>query len=179
MISLKECVVSDASPIISLERIPKGHLYLSKLFSKVYVPEKAMFEITRKPPRTFEDYKDFYNISEIIEVVNCKIDRTISDIDTLFDFKKDNDYEGEAYALSFAIQNGFRVLLDDKKPIAIAKKNGIKFYNLGTYTLRAYKKFILSIFEAEEMLENFKNANIYSEADYLLYRQILLNIDSK
>jgi len=50
---------------------------------------------------------------------------------------------------------------------------------LGNYTLRAYKKSILSIFEAEEMLENFKNANIYSEADYLLYRQILLNIDSK
>lgn len=175
MTNSKEIVVSDASPIISLERIPQGHLYLTKLFSKVYIPHKAMSEITRKPPRTFEEYLVYYNISEVIEVVNCEIEKTISDIETLFDFKKDKDYEGEAYALSYASQKDLRILLDDKKPIAIAKKNGIKFYNLGTYTLRAYKKSLITRMEAIEMLDNFRKANVYSEADYLLYKQVLAN----
>ena len=58
-------VVSDASPIISLERIPNGHELLHLFFAKVIVPEPVMTEIYLKFYPSPEIYLKTYSITDL------------------------------------------------------------------------------------------------------------------
>lgn len=171
-----ERIVADASVIISLERVlsvGSGAEHLHKLFGQVLIPEKAMVEVTRFHGISAEVYCQRFNFASLLQVVTVEVDPSLPDMQKLYDAKKDHDYEGEAYAISLALREGLRILLDDTTGIAIAIKNGLKPYNLGTATLRAFRKGCLTQDEAEAILLAGCTVNMYTSKLYQQYMGLL------
>lgn len=174
-----ERIVADASVIISLERVlpvGTGAEHLRKLFDQILIPERAMGEVTRFHGISAEAYCQQFNFASLLQVVAVEVDPDLQDIQRLYDAKKDHDYEGEAYAISLALREGLRILLDDTTGITIAIKNGLKPYNLGTATLRAFKKGRITQDEAETLLLAGCNVNMYSSKLYQQYLGLLQSI---
>lgn len=171
-----ERIVTDASVIISLERLSPqgiGSELLQKLFGQILIPEKAMQEVTRFHKIPTEEYMRRYRLDSFLRVVPVQVDTALQDIQRLYDGKRDVDYEGEAYAITLAVHEGLRILLDDVTGISVALKNGLKPYNLGTATLRCFSKGLLTQTEAERLLLEGHSINMYSQKVYQQYLTIL------
>ena len=78
-----EIVVTDASPIISLELIPNPSEFLHKLFYKLYIPEKAMEEAVRKTLKTYKQYLNELGIVDMLEIQKVNVDTSILGIENV------------------------------------------------------------------------------------------------
>lgn len=171
-----ERIVTDASVIISLERVlpvGTGVEHLRKLFGQVLIPERAMDEVTRFHGISAETYCQKFNYGSLLQVVSVEVDQSLPDMQRLYDAKKDHDFEGEAYAISLALREGLRILLDDTTGISVALKNGLRPYNLGTATLRAFQKGNITQEEAETLLRAGHTINMYPQKLYEQYLGLL------
>jgi predicted nucleic acid-binding protein len=166
----KEIVVSDASPIISLERVTNGFVFLHDLFDKVHIPEKVMEEIIKKPPfpppHTIEAYLKFFNIDDIVEIHSNNVDMTIPGIlifqTPLLDFK------GEAYSITLARDLNLPVLFDDKQPRNFAAHLGLKPTNMGFQAIKAYKDGTITQSYAKIIVNTLFMAGVFDSRQHFI-----------
>lgn len=60
-------IVSDAGPIITLEKMEDGFLFIQRIYDKILVPPQVMLEISSKYTSPHQ-YLSTYNIINLIEV---------------------------------------------------------------------------------------------------------------
>jgi predicted nucleic acid-binding protein len=164
----KEIVVSDASPIISLERVTNGFSYLHDLFDKVHIPEKVMDEVIKKPPfpppHTFETYLDFFNISDIVEIHLNRVDNTIPGI--LIFQTPSLDFKGEAYSITLARDMNLPLLVDDKQPMNLAAGIGLQPTNIAFQAVKSYQNGNITQGYARVIVNSLFSAGVFDSKLY-------------
>lgn len=175
----KEIVVSNTSPMITLvETLPDGNLLLKKLFEKILIPrvvieelieEKSVGALTKDRPRfyTCQQYLDFYNISDIIEMHDIDVDSAIPEIDILD--------KGEAVAISLAIREQLLLMIDEKKGIRVAKESGVKIERSAEQIIKAVKNGIITHEEAHDKLNLLRSTQRTGEK---LHNQLMNQLES-
>lgn len=174
----KEIVVSDASPIINLEKIDEGFSYLSKFFLKVLIPKQVLLETVKKTKESPQDYLKRHGIDDIVEIHETPLHLELQEITSLTN-RKNNTFKGEAFALSLAYNKDLLLLMNDKRAIKIADKNDIKVLSLEAYAIRAFMNNIITFSEADTLRENSYKAFIIGEKENIELKNLLLRAREK
>ena len=130
-------IVSDSTTLIILFDLKRLDL-LSKLFSKIIIPNAVYNEISHKKPIKLPDFITVKTPHE------CEILETLK---TILD-------NGESEAIALALQMKSGLIIDEKKGRKIAISQGIEIIGLlGIIYLNITKGFITKA-QAKEFLEN-------------------------
>ena len=140
-------IVSDTTTIIILGKLNRYDL-LENIFSKIYVPQEVMREISVK-----ED-----GIYEKIEQNLLFESKDISDT-SLFDILNNLLDSGESQAIVLAKELNLILLIDEKKGRKIAKNMGLNIIGLLGILILNVKKKYTSKDEALKILERIKELN--------------------
>ena len=137
-------IVSDTTTLIILGKLKQYHL-LENLFSKIYIPNEVMKELSKKSDGILEQIEEL----DLFEVKN------ISDMH-LFHFLDEILDKGESQAIVLANELNMILLIDEKKGRAIAKDMGLEIIGLLGVLILNVKKSHLSQKKAKAILEDIK-----------------------
>ena len=65
---LAEHIVSNTGPLISLEKLTDGFIFIRKLYTKILIPQKVLEEVSVKNFASTGEYLAYYGINDLIEV---------------------------------------------------------------------------------------------------------------
>jgi predicted nucleic acid-binding protein len=139
---MHEVVISDAGPLISLEKISGGFAFLRKMAKHVLIPEAVLLEAGAKS-RNPEEYLLDHGIADLTEIVRG--------IDTTRIAAMAGSrplHRGEMEALALALERGLPVLLEDEDVRKVAKAADIKFVGIGGLVLAAARQNVVNREEA-------------------------------
>ena len=139
-----QSIVSDTTTLIILGKLGRYDL-LENLFSKIYLPQEVMREVSIKSDGVDEEIEknELFEVKEITDIA----------LFTLLDGILDR---GESQAIVLAKELGLVLLIDEKKGRSIAKNMGLDIIGLlGVLILNVKKENILKE-EAIVTLEEIK-----------------------
>lgn len=139
-----QSIVSDTTTLIILGKLKYYHL-LSNLFSKIYIPNAVMNELSKKSD----------GISEQIEKLDLFEIKSISG-KQLFHFLDEVLDKGESEAIVLANELNMILLIDEKKGRSIAKNMGLDIIGLLGILILNVKKNHISKEESKLILDNIK-----------------------
>ena len=152
-------IVFDSSTMVLLAKIDMIDLFISNFHGRVAIPEQVRVEVCRKA-REETPLIEHLIKDQKISVLKAKNRRHMSKI--MEDFNID---EGEAEALTLAIQEGASVVAtDDRNAIRASKLLKIDFVTAIAFLVRALEKDLVSRDEALIKLKKLHSIGRYSNA---------------
>ncbi|MBI2488075.1 MAG: hypothetical protein HYW01_14250 [Deltaproteobacteria bacterium] len=132
---MSKAIVSDTSPLISLEKISGGFNFIRKLYDKVFIPPAVLEELSKGSFSDPVKYLKKYKIEELVEVKPVSTISEIPDIDRLD--------EGEKQAISLAYQLNLPLLIEETMGRRIALSAGIHISGIAGQIVKAYREKII------------------------------------
>lgn len=120
-----EAVVADASPLISLEKLPAGFSLLQHTCSRLIVPQAVALEVSVFLEEGV-DYFDLHDVGRFVGVEIIPNDQiplstwSGSELDLLGD--------GEKYALALAQDSQTPLLAEERKARSLAREGGLRVF---------------------------------------------------
>ncbi len=163
---MKREVVSDAGPLISLEKMEGGYSFIRKLISKIIVPPSVLEEVFSGSFSTAEDYLQAFNIQDLIETqVPPVIPEAINSNPDL------HQPEKEAIALALSIQKP--LLIEEDIGRGVGDSLGLIISGIAGLVLQAQAQKIINKKEATlKLRELFEGGRLNRK----LYESLLQNI---
>ena len=62
-------IISDTGPLISLEKLENGYQFIEKLYKNIFVPKVVIEELYQGEFANWDDYKNYYNVSDCLKIV--------------------------------------------------------------------------------------------------------------
>lgn len=122
---LNKIIVSDAGPLISAEKIPKGYNILKKIFDAIYIPRQVYDELTVYS----DNYFSVHNLHDFLIVKSV----------TKYPIFQKHLGKGEKAAISLALDNKLDLLIDEKNGRKEANSLGIPIIGFGGIIIHAFK----------------------------------------
>ena len=166
--SEKRLVVSDTGPLISLERIENGFVFVRGLFDNIIVPHAVLEEVSRGQFSSTAEYLQNYRIEDLIDVKEP--DQTISlpGLNRL--------HKGEKDAILLARELDLPLLIEETIGRQIAKASNLIISGIAGVVLRAYRENMISLGEAEDKL---KELYLGGRVNRVLYNALLKDLADK
>ncbi len=148
-------IVSNTSPIISLEKLSDGFTFIRLLYDKILVPPAVLDELTDNN-ETHADYLQRYQIEDLIEVQSPRILLAIRSNPQL--------HEGEIQAISLAHNRNLPKLLEEREGRNVAKSLGMRFSGIVRQIADAFNQGLIGHIEARNKLATLLNTNRINKA---------------
>ncbi len=133
-------IVSNTSPLIILKK-SKAIFVLDDLFDSILIPKSVQKELFRRE-------KDFFSSLKILELTELKRGNLVKALKLIVD-------EGEAEAITLAMELNLPLLIDDRKGRRVAERLGLKF--IGSLGLLKIAKERGIIAEVKPFIQKFLN----------------------
>ena len=140
-----ESIVSDTTTLIVLGKLDRYDL-LENLFTKVYIPQEVLQEVSKKSDGTYEKIVSHHLFER----------KYISNL-TLFWLLDGILDRGESEAIVLAKEMNLILLIDEKKGRVVAKNMGLDIIGLLGILILNVKKKNISKDEAVAVLEEIKD----------------------
>lgn len=163
---MSKVIVSDTSPLISLEKISGGFDFIRKLYDRVFIPPAVSEELTEGRFSDPEKYLNKYRIEDLVEVKSAA---TISEIPSF-----DRLDKGEKEAISLAYQLNLPLLIEETIGRRVALSAGIHISGIAGQIVKAYREKIIERTEAtHKSKELFQSGRISKK----LYDALLVALE--
>ena len=123
----EKIAISDAGPLISLEKLDDGCKFIDKIYEKIVIPQTVFNEISVKNEAFYKKRM----FSGKLEVVKVEKIENIPDIEYL--------HRGEIEAISLAFQCNLTLLIEEYAGRLSAQKLGVRRIGIGGIILKAYR----------------------------------------
>ena len=157
-------IVSDTGPLISLEKINNGYVFIRKLYDKIIIPPAVMEELSEHL-ESFNQYLERFQIRELIEIRKPIILPSLKAHNFL--------HKGEIEAISLAKNLNLSLLIEESAGRRIANSMGLKFSGMARQVANACRNEIITNSEAKEKLLELLHANRINRK---IYEAILIRI---
>lgn len=137
-------VVSDAGPLISLEKPSGGYPLIARLYERIIVPPQVLEEIAQGRYSQPQEYLKTHQISDLIEV------RTPGSIPVLSESQR--LHEGEVQAIALARELNLPLLIKETVGRRVALAAGVKISGIAGQILRAYREEVVDRSAAQSLL---------------------------
>jgi len=138
-------IISDTTALIIFAK-SNTLFFLSNLFKKIYIPQAVYNELNFKNDIVKYRVEKFDKISL----------KAISDLKTLQRIQRLNIDEGEAEAITLAIELDLQLIIDEKKGRKIAINQGLKIVGALGILIENYKQNFISLEESHYYFNLFK-----------------------
>lgn len=132
---MRNFVVCDAGPLISLEKIPGGFAFMQKLYGKILVPEAVLGEVAYHYASP-ADYLWQHKIEHFLDVRIVQVQPDLPGLKLLD--------EGEKHALSLAKEVNGHILIEEKYGRRSAQEMGLRYSGIAGQVMKAVRLGVLS-----------------------------------
>ncbi|MBD1919317.1 MULTISPECIES: hypothetical protein [Cyanophyceae] len=139
-----DIIVSDAGPMISLEKLSDGYGWMQQLYGQVLIPGAVAQELYQGMFSNWEAYRSHYNFGDFISVVEVTTTETFPGYDLLD--------VGERQAIQLAWKQQLPLLIEEEQGRQVAKALGLTFSGLAGQILKAYREQVISSTVAQASL---------------------------
>lgn len=140
-------IVSDTSPLISLEKIDGGYKFFRQLYDKVLVPPAVLRELAAGPFENEEDYLSHFGIDDLLQV----------ETPARFELDKPEHLDpGEREAIALALEGDLPLQIEEEAGRTLARELGIRISGIDGQILRAVREEIIDAGLANRMLVALK-----------------------
>ncbi|MCS3648843.1 putative nucleic acid-binding protein [Salinibacter ruber] len=140
-------IVSDTSPLISLEKIDGGYKFFRQLYDKVLVPPAVLRELAAGPFENEEDYLSHFGIDDLLQV----------ETPARFELDKPEHLDpGEREATALALEGDLPLQIEEEAGRTLAPELGIRISGIAGQILRAVREEIIDAGLANRMLVALK-----------------------
>jgi predicted nucleic acid-binding protein len=136
-------IISDTGPLISLEKLENGYKFIEQLYQEIFVPKIVTDELFQGEFTNWNDYKNYYNVSDCLKIVEEEL--------TILEVLKDLD-KGEQQAIQLAYNLQLPLLIEEEKGRKIAKQLGLKFSGIAGQIIKAHREHIISADDGRKKL---------------------------
>jgi len=158
---MSERVVSDTGPLISLEKMDRGFEFIQRLYDTILVPPAVMDELAEQFPSP-DAYLQYHKIENLIQVVPTQV------IDIL---DRNRLHEGEAQAISLALNQNLPLLIEETYGRKIARSLGLKVSGIAKQIIIANRKNLIDFYDAERKLKELLKAHRINQRIYDMVRR--------
>ena len=136
-------IVSDTSPLISLEKIDGGYMLFRQLYDKVLVPPAVLRELAAGPFESEEAYLSHFGIDDLLQVETPKHSE-----------REETEHldPGEREAIALALECDLPLLIEEEAGRTLARELGIRISGIAGQILQAVREEIISADRANRML---------------------------
>ena len=139
-----DIIVSDAGPLISLEKLSDGYGWMQQLYSQILIPRAVAQELYQGMFSNWEAYQSHYNFGAFISIVEVITTETFPGYDLLD--------VGERQAIQLAWKRQLPLLIEEDRGRQVAKALGLTFSGLAGQILKAYREQVISSTVAQASL---------------------------
>lgn len=165
MISMKRIIVSDAGPIITLEKLTNGFDFIRLLFDELLVPPTVLIELSQGQFQFGDEYLERFQVADLIRIVECKKIIDLPDIQRLD--------QGEMEAITLAYQMKLPLLIEETIGRHIASNAGLKISGIAGQIIRANRKGIIDKRDAHMKLKELFDHGRINRKIYNMLNQVL------
>lgn len=140
-------IVSDTSPLISLEKVDGGYKFLRKLYDKVLVPPAVLRELAAGPFASEEVYLSHFGIYDLLRIE--KPERSEREETEHLD-------PGEREAIALALEFDLPLLIEEEAGRTLARELGIRISGIAGQILQAVREGIIGAGRGNRMLVALK-----------------------
>ena len=144
-------IVSDTGPLISLEKITGGYLFIRRLYNRLIVPPAVLLELAAGAFESEAAYLRHYEIEDLIAV------QSPSEVEAENMAARPLD-EGERQAIRLARELGLPLLIEEQAGREVAREMAVPISGIAGQLLRAVRKQAVVPEEAEGMLVQLRAA---------------------
>ncbi len=112
-------IVSDAGPLISLEKLSNGYGWMQQLYGQILIPGAVSQELYQGMFSDWEAYRDYYNFGTFVSVIDVATAEIFPGYE-LLDI-------GERQAIQLAWQQQLPLLIEEERGRQAAKALGLRF----------------------------------------------------
>jgi predicted nucleic acid-binding protein len=136
-------VVSDTSPLISLEKLENGYQFIKQLYGQIFVPKIVIEELYQGEFLNWHDYQCFYCIGDGFTIVDQELEilPILEGLDA-----------GEQQAIQLAYNLQLPLLIEEEKGRKIAQELGIKFSGIAGQILKANRENLMTAEDSRKKL---------------------------
>lgn len=124
-------VVSDAGPLISLENLRGGYLFIRHLYDRIIVPPVVLEEVARGRHASVNSYLSDYKVGDLVGV------QTTTSVANLPE--RDRLYAGEAEVISLALELKLPLLIEETAGRRVAQAVGLSISGIAGQIIRAFR----------------------------------------
>ncbi|PSQ81571.1 MAG: hypothetical protein BRD46_01785 [Bacteroidetes bacterium QS_8_68_15] len=140
-------IVSDTSPLISLEKIDGGYTFFRQRYDRVLVPPAVLRELAAGPFESEEAYLSHFGIDDLLRVE--KPERSEREETEHLD-------PGEREAIALALEFDLPLLIEEESGRAIARELEIRISGIAGQLLRAVREEPVGTAQASRMLTELR-----------------------
>ena len=140
-------IVSDTSPLISLEKIDGGYKLFRQLYDKVLVPPAVLRELAAGPFESEEAYLSHFGIDDLLQVETPEHSE-----------REETEHldPGEREAIALALEFDLPLLIEEEAGRTLARELGIRISGIAGQILQAVREEIIGADRANRMLGALK-----------------------
>ena len=140
-------IVSDTSPLISLEKIDGGYPFFRQLYDSILVPPAVLRELAAGPFESEEEYLAHFEIEDLLQV-GAPGHSGRAEAEHLD--------PGEREAIALALEFNLPLLIEEESGRAVAREFGIRISGIAGQLLRAVREETVGIPQASRMLAELR-----------------------
>ena len=136
-------IVSDTSPLISLEKIDGGYTLFRRLHDKVLVPPAVLRELAASLFESEEAYLSHFGIDDLLQVETPEHSE-----------REETEHldPGEREAIALALELDLPLLIEEEAGRTLARELGIRISGIAGQILQAVREEITGADRANRML---------------------------
>lgn len=146
-------VVSNIGPLISLEKLGDGYVFIRKLYDKLLIPPAVLAEVAEGQCDSPQAYLHHYGIADLVEVRAAAQHPELPETKRL--------HEGERQAIYLALEQRLPLLIEETVGRRVAQRVGVPISGIAGQVMAAFRQEIVSAAEASSKLgELFQTGRI-------------------
>jgi predicted nucleic acid-binding protein len=140
-------IVSDTSPLISLEKIDGGYRLFRRLYDKILVPPAVLQELGAGLFESEEAYPSHFGIDDLLQVETPGHSE-----------REETEHldPGEREAIALALEVDLPLLIEEEAGRTLARELGIRISGIAGQMLQAVREEIIGADQANRMLGALK-----------------------
>ena len=143
-------IVSNTGPLISLEKLDQGYDFIHCLYDKLIIPPAVLEEVAEGLFANPQDYLQYHNITDLIEV------RPVSNPPALPEAERLHD--GESQAIQLALELHLPLLIEETVGRRVAQSVGVQISGIAGQIISAFRQKIISATDAQNKLNELLQA---------------------
>jgi len=143
-------IVSNTGPLISLEKLSQGYLFIRRLYDQIVLPPSVLAEVAEGQFATPHAYLHHYDIVDLITVQEVTRASLFLEAERLHD--------GERHAIQLALELQLALLIEETVGRRVAQSLGLSISGIAGQIIRAFRQQIIAAAEARTKLSELLQA---------------------
>jgi predicted nucleic acid-binding protein len=143
-------IVSNTGPLISLEKLKQGYDFIRRLYDNLIISPAVLEEVAVGQFATPDEYLQYYNISDLIDVRLVSQPRELPEAARL--------HEGETQAIQLALELQLPLLIEETVGRRVAQSVGIQISGIAGQIITAFRQDLIAATAAHDKLSELLRA---------------------